>query len=86
MAYLNKNRENAYYDIKKTLFPDILEKTPLKFAINKRNLYMIEKSQYMICCIDNTYSNAYTFVKAAMRKKLSIINIGKYNLKQHDIC
>lgn len=40
----------------------------------------------MICCIDNTYSNAYTFVKAAMRKKLSIINIGKYNLKQYDIC
>lgn len=80
LPYLNSRNKNIYYDPYKTIFPSVLDKTPPRFAINKRNLYMIEQSQYMICCIDNTLSNSYTFAKRAINKKLKVINIGKYKL------
>ncbi len=63
----------------KTIFPEVLEKTPFRYAITKRNLYMIENSQYMICYLENTFTNTYEFVKKAYRKKLTIINIGHIN-------
>lgn len=80
LAYLNMKKENIYYDMSKTIFPDVLEKTPLRYAINKRNEYMIKKSQYLICCVDNTFSNSYTYVERALKHKLTIINIGNYNI------
>lgn len=66
----------------KTIFPDSVAKSPYKYAIIKRNEYMIEKSQFMICCIDHTFSNTYNFVKKAIRKKLHIINLGKFDLNK----
>ena len=80
LAYLNQNKKYVYYDLKKTIFSDVLEKTPLRFAISKRDLYMIGKAQYMISCIDNTFSNAFSFVREAIRKKRIVINLGKYDL------
>ncbi len=41
---------------------------------------MIDNSQFMICYINNTFSNTYTFVNYAMKKKKKVINIGEYNL------
>ncbi|MBR4949822.1 MAG: hypothetical protein IKZ25_03495 [Clostridia bacterium] len=79
LSYLN-NKNKPYYDEKKTLFPSVLETTPPRFAINKRNIYMIEKSQYMICYMNHTFSNTYTFVKKAKRKNLKIFNLGRYDI------
>jgi len=76
LAYINTRKENIYYDIRKTVFPDALEKTPLRFAINKRNEFMINNSQYMICYVNNSFSHSYKYVKFALRKKLKIINLG----------
>ena len=78
LAYL-KNKE-AYYDCKKTIFPNILEKTPPQYAIIKRNHYMIDNSECMICYIDNSHSNAYAYAMRAKKKGLKIINLGRYKL------
>ncbi len=80
LAYLNRTISD-FYDSKKTIYPEGLETVPLKFAINKRNMYMIEKSDYMVCFIDNTFSNAYSFVKEALKKNLHVINSGSLILK-----
>ncbi len=80
LAYLGKS-ENYHYDPRFTLFPDILEKTPLKYAILKRNEYMLDKSQFLICYVNNTFSNSYSFVKKALCKKITIINLGSLLLK-----
>ncbi len=80
LAYLNGKKENIYYDTNKTIFPDVLEKTSFRYAINKRNEFMIKNSQYMICYVDNTFSNSYDYVKLALKNKLKIINIGTYKV------
>ncbi len=76
LAYLNSRQ--TYYDSKKTIFPYILERTPKRYAINKRNEYMIKKSQYIICYVNNTFSNAFTFLNLASKQSLNIINLGEY--------
>lgn len=80
LAYINQSTEYTYYSQEDTVYPSTLENTPLRYAINKRNMYMLSKSEYLICLLNNTFSNTYTFVKKAKNKKLSIINIGKCNL------
>lgn len=80
LAYRDKTGKQTYYQTDQTIYPDILEKTPLRFAINKRNIYMINQSQYMICYMDYTNSNTLTFVKTAIKKGLRVINLGSSNL------
>ncbi len=60
----------------KTVFPDTVAKSPYKYAIIKRNRYMIEKSEFLICYINHTFSNTYNFVKFATGKNKHIINLG----------
>ncbi len=79
LAYLNDNCEEKYYDITKSVYPDELTKIPLRFAIRKRNSYMIDKSDYVICYMNDTFSNTFTNVKEAVKKKKQIINLGEYN-------
>ena len=78
-AYLNQ-KDLSVYKQNEIIFPEILEKTPYRYAINKRNFYMIEKSQYMICYMNHTFSNTYNFVNRAAKRKLKIINIGEYDI------
>ena len=63
----------------KTVFPESVEKSPYKYAIIKRNEYMIKNSEFMICFINHTFSNTYNFVKLAIDKHRHIINLGKLN-------
>lgn len=81
-AYLNEKTTDSYSP-EETLFPCILEKTPLRYAINKRNIYMIKQSQYMICYLNHTFSNSYTFVKYAVSHKLEIVNIGSLDINSN---
>ncbi len=77
LAYLN-NGQNSYYDFNKTIFPSVLENTPLRYAIIKRNRYMADNCNHVICYVNNSLSNAYTFVKRAKRKGANVINLGTY--------
>lgn len=80
LAYLNNIPD--YFDRTKTVFPESVEKAPPKYAIIRRNYYMIEKSQFMICYIDDNFSNSYKFIKNAVSKKINIINLGKFDLNK----
>ncbi len=66
----------------KTVFPDIVAKSPYKYAIIKRNRYMIEKSEFLICYINHTFSNTYNFVKFATGKNKHIINLGRLDFNK----
>lgn len=57
-----------------TMYPEI-EGHP-KFAIARRNRWMIEKSGHCVCCINYTWGGAYKFARQAKRRGLTVINLG----------
>lgn len=78
LAYLN--REDLYYKEATTIFPDELTKTPPRFAIRKRNDYMINQSEYVVAYINTPFSNAFKNIKEAIKKRKIIINLGDYDI------
>ncbi len=68
-----------YYDA--TIYPPI-ETVPKKFAISKRNEWMINQADYIISYITRHYGGAYTALLYAKRKTKPFINIfeGDYTL------
>ena len=61
-----------------TVFPDVLEKCLPRFAISKRNDWMIKKSQIAVVYLSQNFSNTSKWVEKAKRRKLKIININDY--------
>ena len=57
-----------------TLYPP-LENIPPKFAIIKRNQWMIDRADLVIACVGHTYGGAYTSLKYAVKKRKNIINL-----------
>ena len=59
-----------------TLYPEGLETAPAKFAIDRRNKWMIGQADYCLCCIDHTWGGAYKFAMQAKRRGVIVINLG----------
>lgn len=59
-----------------TIYPPI-EKTPLRFAISKRNEWMISEADLVIAYVSHSFGGAYKSLKYAERKKKRIINLAK---------
>lgn len=74
-SYLKKIREylndNLYDD---TIYPEI-ENIPPKFAICKRNEYMVNSADIIIAYVYATFGGAYKTLTYAKRKKKEIIFI-----------
>ena len=52
-----------------------LERTPKKFAILKRNEWMMTNADVVIVYVNHTFGGAYKTLQVAKRKKKEIINI-----------
>lgn len=78
LAYL-PTEKNEYDDIADTMYPEI-EGHP-KFAIERRNRWMIDRSDYCICYINHTWGGAYKFARFAKRRGKAVINIGNAEIK-----
>lgn len=76
--YISKSHQaistQKLYDL--TLYPP-LESVPLKFAISKRNEWMINQADLVISYIDYTYGGAYKSFCYAKRKKKRVINLSE---------
>ena len=57
------------------IYPPI-EKVPPKYAILKRNEWMMTNSDLVIACVNCKYGGAYKSLQMAKRKKKKIINVG----------
>lgn len=73
LAYLPTERREGE-DLSDTMYPEI-EGHP-KFAIGRRNRWMIEESDYCVCYIDHTWGGAWKFARQAKRRGLTVINLG----------
>ena len=61
-----------YFD---TIYPEELENTPKKFAISKRNFWLIEHSDIVVTCVRNSVGGAAKFKEIAEKKGKWVINI-----------
>lgn len=75
LAYLPE-KQYAYDDPADTIYPEGLEAVPRKFAITKRNQWMIQQADVCVCYINRTWGGAYNSVITAKRKGIEIINLG----------
>ena len=58
-----------------TLFPDGLETVPKRFAISKRNDWMIQQSDYAVCYVHKITGGAAKFREKAEKNGLRIIDV-----------
>ena len=58
-----------------TLFPDGMENVPKKYAISKRNDWMIKHSDVAVCYVHKITGGAAKFMEKAEKRGLRIIDI-----------
>jgi uncharacterized phage-like protein YoqJ len=69
LAYLpEENTENS-------IFPEGLESVPKRFCIDKRNRWMLDKADYVICYVTRNIGGAARFSALARKKNKTVINI-----------
>lgn len=76
LAYLNMNKAYCNYEAEETAYPENMEKTPPRFAIDKRNRWMIEKSDIAIAYINSPVGGAAKYVEICEKKGMEILNLG----------
>lgn len=72
LAYLPTGKREE--DMPDTMYPEI-EGHP-RFAIERRNRWMIDASDCCLCYINHTWGGAYKFARQAKRRGLTILNLG----------
>ena len=73
LPYLDRKYDEKLYD--STVYPP-LESVPKRFAISKRNEWMVEQADVVIAYVTHDWGGAAKTLEYAVRKKSQIINIG----------
>ena len=79
LAYIEKIRYEKQRKLNETnsVFPEELQKVPPKFAIFRRNQWMLKRSEYVITYVTHIGGGAATFNEIAQKKKKIVYNIAK---------
>lgn len=72
IPYLNLDYNTLLYD--GTIYPS-LEEIPKRFAITKRNEWMVEQADVVVAYVTHDWGGAAAMLKYAERKNMRIINI-----------
>ena len=74
LAYMPDEHFKEVYG-EDTLFPDGLESVPKRFAISKRNDWMIQHSSFAICYVYKITGGAAKFREKAEKKGLRVVDV-----------
>lgn len=76
LAYLpiQKSEYDPYHGY--SMYPEGIEEGPQRFAIERRNKWLIAHADCCLCYITHTWGGAYKFAKQAKRKGLNFLNLG----------
>ena len=58
-----------------TIYPEGLETAPRRFAIDRRNRWMLDQAEYVVTHVRASYGGAAKFMALAQRKGKTVINI-----------
>ncbi|MBE6812866.1 MAG: hypothetical protein E7523_08280 [Ruminococcaceae bacterium] len=75
LAYIPSKKEFDSCDYSVTIFPEGLETVPPRFAINKRNEWMLKRSDYVISYVEHKIGGAATYTEKAIKKGKIVINL-----------
>ena len=74
LAYIpGKRTDTDYYE--DTLLPDGIESTPPRYAISKRNDWMLKQADYVVTYITHSFGGASQYTKKAIRQKKTVIHL-----------
>jgi len=77
LAYLTTEPNEAIFPLP-TLYPEGLETVPKRFAISRRNLWMLRHADYVITYINHGWGGAAQFAEKAHRQGKIIYPLGQY--------
>ena len=82
LAQLPTQREEINRYRGHSLYPEGQEYAPPRFAVDRRNRWMIQKGLggYCLCFVHHTWGGAYQFAELAKKKGLRVINLGTAKL------
>ena len=76
LAYM-PTTENSIYRFSETLLPEGIELVPKRFAISRRNRWMVQQSHIILCYITHQWGGAAQFVSYARKQHKEIINLAE---------
>lgn len=74
LAYLPQKQN--FLDHSDTILPEGVEVGPIRFAIDRRNRWMLANADTVICYINHNWGGAAKFVAMAVQKGKKVINLG----------
>lgn len=72
LAYLDREYNNDLYD--DTIYPP-LEGVPLRYAISRRNRWMVDAADMVVSYVSHSYGGAVTTLRYAEQKRKRIIRL-----------
>lgn len=76
LAYLPTGKgEYTPYTQEETILPEGIEQVHPRYAISRRNRWMVQQADMMVCYITHNHGGAAQFVEMARRRGKHIINI-----------
>ena len=76
-TWLTREDITVNEDLSNSIFPEGMENGPPRFAIDRRNRWMIDQADHVICYVQKTWGGAYNYVRLARKKGKVIHNLGK---------
>ena len=74
-AYLPTETNASQYDPSETLFPEGMEKAPKRFAIDRRNRWMLQHSAYVVPYVTHSWGGAAKYREMGEKKGLTIYRL-----------
>ena len=68
-------REKVVWDFSDTIFPEGLETVPPRFAISKRNDWMLKQADFVVTYIAHSWGGAAQFAEEARRQGKTVWNL-----------
>ena len=76
LAYLpTEKQENGCQDFTDTVYPDGLERVPQKYAVAKRNEWMLKRADFVVAYVIGSAGGAARFKELAENKGKTVINL-----------
>ena len=74
LAYMpGKKTDDDHYE--DTILPDGIESTPPRYAISKRNDWMLKQADYVVTYITYSFGGAAQYAEKAKRQRKTVINL-----------